>query len=144
MIRFLLLVALAFTACSAPPDSLRVERLLRGTAVGQFEPFDRTISDATAVADLEAVVRSLPVAPYVPGAETFCPISWGMSYRLAFANSGGPTLVANVEADGCRYAYLGPADRRATTESFWARLAGALGFYTRGNDLFPLPRDMRR
>ena len=90
------------------------------------------------------VVAANGLQSFVQPAETFCPISWGMSYRLVFANRGGPTLVATVEADGCRYAYLGPADRRATTESFWARLAGALGFYTRGNDLFPLPRDMRR
>jgi hypothetical protein len=46
-----LLVAVV-TACSPAPDTLRVERVLVGTAVGQFEPFDRTITDAAAVRDL--------------------------------------------------------------------------------------------
>jgi hypothetical protein len=53
-------------------------------------------------------------------------------------------LVAIIEADECRSAHLGPSDVRSTSDSFWARLAGALGLYTRGDDLFPLPLDMRR
>ena|SRR5438445_10785540 len=141
---FALVLVSALVACDRAPTALHVQRVLVHTAVGQFEPLDRTITDVSVVADLDAVVRALPPAPYTPGAETFCPISWGLRYQLTFTHSSDPTLIATVEADGCRYAYLGPTDRRATTESFWAGLAAALGYYTRGNDLFPLPNDMRR
>jgi hypothetical protein len=131
------------TACAPAPDTLRVERVLEDGAVGRFDPFDRTATDAAMVRELHDALLALPAAPLGVNS-TFCPISWGLGYRLTFARTGTTTRVAVLEADGCRYAHLGPTDRRATTESFWARLAGALGLYTRGSDLFPLPIEMRR
>ena len=135
----LAVAVVSLSACAGPPDSLHVVRVLTGTAVGQFDAFDRTIAEPATVRDLEAIVRSLPPARR----DVFCPIAWGHSYRLTFQDRGTPTLVATVEADGCRVAHLGPTDARATTDSFWATLATALGFSPRGNDLFPLPRDTR-
>ena len=143
MCRRIVLCALAVLVaggCAQAPDSLRVERVLVGVAVGEFEPFDRVVTNPDDVRDLERMVRDLPPAPEL----RYCAIAWGLRYRLTFAHEASPTLVAIVEADGCRELLIGAADRRMTTEEFWARLAGALGFYTRGNDLFPLPKSMRR
>lgn len=131
-------VILLASCVPASPDSLRVERVLVDSAIGQFDPLDRTVTDAQTVQQLHDLVLALP---RVTGPESFCPIAWGLHYRLTFAQQGRTTNVVVVEADGCRYAYLSPTDRRWTTESFWAQLAGALGFYTRGHDLFPLPKN---
>ena len=139
----LVLLLVASVSCSPAPDTLRVERVLVGTAIGRFDPFDRTVTDGAAIARVHETVRGFMPAPSGPG-EAFCPIAWGLSYRLTFASHGRTTDSLVVDADGCRYAHLSPDDRRWTTESFWAQLAGALGFYTRGSDLFPMPKEMRR
>ena len=137
----LLFVAAALAACIPAPTTLRVERFLELPAdATQFEPFDRAIGDAQLVSELKDDLFNLPVARE----DVFCPIAWGLRYRLTFGGPAGTTTTAVLEGDGCRFAHLGPTDVRATNEAFWAKLAGALGFYTRGNDLFPLPRQMRR
>jgi len=136
------IVAALLTGCSPVPDLLRVERVLEGSAVGRFEPFDRTITDPATVRAINDALVALPRAPSVQY-EPFCPIAWGLRYRLTFMRASSTIDVATLEADGCRYAHIGLTDRRTTTESFWALLAGSLGFYTRGQDLFPLPSDMR-
>jgi hypothetical protein len=138
-----ILALLIATACTQAPDTLRIERVLEDAAVGRFDPLDRTVTDAATVRDIHDALVALPAAPR-GGNEPFCPISWGLGYRLTFAHTGTTTRVAVLEADGCRYAHLSPTDRRTTTESLWAALAGALGYYTRGNELFPLPTEMRR
>lgn len=85
----------------------------------------------------------LALRPQLPG-DYFCPISFGLRYRLTFDAGPKATRVVILEGGGCRVAHLDALTERATTESFWAELAGALGLYTRGNDLFPLPRDLAR
>jgi hypothetical protein len=129
----------ALSACAAPATSLRVERFAEDPAESHFVPLNRTIADAATVARLEELVRSLPPAPTMGFG---CGIGGGLRYRLTFRGTPKTSLTAIVAGDGCRVTHLGPFDRRATTETFWAELAGALGFYTRGNDLFPLPREM--
>ena len=128
-------------SCVPAPTTLRVERFTADPAeTDRFDSFDRTIVDGAVVAEIKDALFALPLARE----DSFCPISWGLRYRLTFAGSLGTVTSAVVEADGCRWAQLGPSDVRQTDESFWAKLAAALGFYTRGNDLFPLPREMRR
>jgi hypothetical protein len=137
-----LLVAMSLAIACAPADrTLHVERFVEGSDPTRFDPFDRTITDAAMVARVEEALLALRP---ITGPERFCPISWGLRYRLTFTKPLGLTRTAIIEADGCREAHLDPLDRRETTESFWALLADGLGLYTRGNDLFPLPREMRR
>jgi hypothetical protein len=135
-----LAVALA-VACEAQPQSLRVQRFTDASAVSRFEPLDRTITDPAVVHELYDAVWALRPKP--PG-DYFCPISFGLRYRLTFAAGPKATREVILEGDGCRVAHLDASTERATTESFWAELAGALGLSTRGNDLFPLPRDLAR
>lgn len=130
-------VAVAIVACgarAAPVESLRIvrESVLARNA---FPAFDRTIGGA----DAESLRRELLALP-PKTVDKFCPNDSGMRYRLSF--SGDPPVTAVLEAGGCRYAYLSPFDIRETNEDFWAHLAGALGYYTRGYDLFPteIPR----
>jgi hypothetical protein len=40
---------------------------------------------------------------------------------------------------GCHLIDLGAGDRRTFDDSFEAELLGAIGMYTRGNDLWPTP-----
>jgi hypothetical protein len=40
---------------------------------------------------------------------------------------------------GCHFIDLGAGDRRTFDDSFEAELLGALGYCTRGNDLWPTP-----
>jgi hypothetical protein len=130
----ILAIVLSASACGPimqPPDSLRI---IRESAVAGnvFPPLDRTIA-GRAAEDLWTELMALPPKTV----DRFCANDSGTRYRLSFNSS--PTLKALLEAGGCRYAYLTPTDVRETTEDFWAHLAGALGFYTRGNDLFPTP-----
>ena len=127
-------------ACGPSPAVLRVERFTEHGA-SRFDPLDLTISDVAVVHGLYDATLSLA---HTPMGERFCPISWGLRYRLTFTATPKNVTTIVLEGDGCREAHLGPFDRRETNESYWAMLAGALGFSTRGNDLFPLPFDMRR
>jgi len=125
----ILAAAMAVTACGPTTDSLHIvrESVVAGNV---FPSFDRTIGGSDA-ASLERELLALPPKTV----DKFCPNDSGMRYRLSF-NAGSP-LTAVLEAGGCRYAYASPSDVRETTEDFWAHLAGALGFYSRGHDLFP-------
>ena len=137
-----LVLILGMLVAGAPPAmSLRVQRFAVDPPTSHFAPFDRTITDAAAVRELEQMLRALP--PAFIG-ERFCGIGGGLRYRLTFTGTPTTSSVAIIEGDGCREAHLGPFERRSTTDSFWAALAGALGLYTRGNDLFPLPLEMSR
>jgi hypothetical protein len=132
----LILIVGTLSACAPPPTSLRVERFAADPTASHFETLDRTITDPAAVRELSHMLRTLPAAF---AGDRFCGIGGGLRYRLTFAGTPKTSFVAIIEGDGCREAHLGSFDRRSTTESFWATLAGALGLYTRGNDLFPLP-----
>ena len=125
-------VAGVIVACgpmAAPVESLRIvrESVVAGNV---FPPFDRTLGGSDA-ASLRHELLALPPKTV----EKFCPNDSGMRYRLSF--SGGAPVTAVLEAGGCRYVHLSTSDIRETNEDFWAHLAGALGFYTRGYDLFP-------
>jgi hypothetical protein len=128
-------------ACAPQPQTLHLQRFTEGSAISRFEPLDRTITDPAVVRQLYDAVSALPPKP--PG-DYFCPISFGLRHRLTFDAGPKATRVAILEGDGCRVAHLDAFTQRATTESFWAELAGALGLHTRGDDLFPLPRDIAR
>lgn len=138
MIARALAIVLLVTACGpimAPADRLRIVREST-MPENAFPPLDRTIEGADA-ASLPRELLALPPKTV----DKFCPNDSGMRYRLSF--SGNPALTAVLEGGGCRYAYLSTFDIRETNDIVWAHLAGALGFYTRGNDLFPtpMPRD---
>lgn len=136
----LLLVFIASSSsCVGEPTSLRVLRFSDMAGTNDFAPFDQTITDEVAVRHLSDLLDALPVGR----TDVFCPVSFGLRYALTFKGSGRARSI-RVEGDGCRLAYLTDSDVRATTDSFWAELAGALGLYTRGSDLFPLPNGMRR
>ncbi len=133
--RAIFLAAIALWACvplvEPVPDGAQIVRE-SVVAGNEFPPLDRTIGPTDAAA-LRSEILALPPKTV----EKFCPNDSGMRYRLVF--SGPRSLTVVLEAGGCRYAFLSPLDVRETTEQFWAHLAGALGFYTRGYDLYPTP-----
>lgn len=134
-------IVISLIACAPAPRVLHVHRYTEASSVSRFAPLDRTLTDPVAVDQLYSTVLALPQKQ--PG-DYFCPISFGLRYRLTFDAGPKATRVVIVEGDGCRLAHLSGGTERVTTESFWAQLAGALGFSTRGNEIFPLPLDLAR
>lgn len=139
MIRAVLLVVsvAAVTACSPTADSFSVRRF--GAYGAEFPPLERTVTDAAAAAHLYARVRSLPRDPGPPpDGFVSCPMDLGLRYEITFF-ARGERLLHGVLTRGCGGLDLGAGDHRIIDDSFWAELAGDLGYYTRGNDLFPTP-----
>lgn len=130
-----IVLAVVLAACAdGPADSLLVTRY-SDLAANRFAPFERRVDDAATVAALEEAVRALP--PYVEG--RYCPNDAGLRYRLRFSRAGSPVQDGRLEAGGCRALRLSDGTVRETDDRFWGRLAGALGFPTRGHDLFVQP-----
>jgi len=142
MCRVLVLAAVVgISACAPNVDAFSIRRF--GVYGAEFPALERTVSDTSAATHLYAKIRSLPRDPG-PGPNVFvsCPLDLGLRYEIAFFSLGHP-LMRGVLTRGCGGLDLGAGDHRLLDESFWAELAGDLGYYTRGNDLFPTPLPQR-
>jgi hypothetical protein len=130
-----LAIAVVLTACSPSVDSFSIHRfsILAGN---EFPPLDRTVSDAAIALHLYEHVRSL--RPIEENGTVFCALDSGARHELSFYAHGARVLHGVMEM-GCHLIDLGAGDRRTLDDSFEAELLGAIGLYTRGHDLWPMP-----
>ena len=135
MIRVALALALALpiAACAPSVDTLSVHRF-SVTAENEFAPLDRTVTDPAVVSTLYDEIRGMPPQ----SVQSFCPIDFGARHELSFYTHGDRVLHAVMQMS-CHVLDLGAGDRRNFDDRFEAHLLGALGLYTRGNDLWPTP-----
>ena len=130
-----LAIAVVLTGCSPSVDSFSIHRF--STLAGnEFPPLDRTVSDTAVASHLYEHLRAL--RPFEENGTVFCALDSGARHELSFY-AHGLRVLHGVMDMGCHFIDLGAGDRRAFDSSFEAELLGALGLYTRGNDLWPTP-----
>ena len=122
------------TACAPAADSFSIRRY-SASADTAFPPLDRTVTDAGVASRLYEDIRALHPQPE---GNYFCGIDFGIRYDLSFF-AGRERVMHAVMAGSCHVIDLGAGDVRAFDDRFEADLLGALGLYTRGNDLWPTP-----
>jgi hypothetical protein len=133
-----LLMALAVGAwLVAPESSLGVSRV---RLVGP-PPHEVAGGAEWAISDpmlIRAIHHAIDEMPRVDESRYWCPISYGMRYRLDFRR---PWLdfVVSAEADGCRFVHQPLGDVRQSSTAFWDLLAEAMG--VRSADLLRHPQD---
>jgi hypothetical protein len=130
-----LALAVLLTGCTPTVDAFSIHRFSASTE-NEFAPLDRTVTDAGVASRLYAEVRAL--RPQATEGTVFCGLDFGIRYELSFFAGGNRTL-HGVMHGSCHLLDLGAGDVRAFDDKFEADLLGALGFYTRGNDLWPSP-----
>jgi len=130
-----LAIAVVLTGCSPSVDSFSIHRfsILAGS---EFPPLDRTVNDAAVASHLYEHLRAL--RPFEENGTVYCALDSGARHELSFYAHGARVLHGVMEM-GCHFIDLGAGDRRAFDDSFEAELLGALGLYTRGHDLWPMP-----
>ena len=121
-------------ACAPAAVSFSIRRF-SASADTAFPPLDRTVTDAEVASRLFEDVRALRPQPE---GNYFCGIDFGIRYELSFF-AGRERVMHAVMAGSCHVIDLGAGDVRAFDDRFEADLLGALGLYTRGNDLWPTP-----
>ena len=129
-----LAIVVVLTGCSPAVDSFSIHRFSPSTQ-NQFPPLDRIVADAGIASRLYEEIRALRPQPE---GTYFCGIDFGIHYELSFFERGNRTLHAVMQGS-CHLIDLGAGDVRVFDDRFEADLLGALGFYTRGNDLWPTP-----
>jgi hypothetical protein len=129
-----LAIAVVLTGCSPSVDSFSIRRF-SSVPHQAFPSLDRTVTDAGAASRLYEDIRALRPQP---DGTYFCGIDFGIRYELSFF-AGGNRILHGVMHGSCHLLDLGAGDVRAFDDRFEADLLGALGFYTRGNDLWPTP-----
>ena len=130
-----LAIAVVLTGCSPSVDSFSIHRF-SSVSYNTFAPLDRTVTDAAIASHLYEHVRALQ--KYEVNGTVFCAIDSGARHELSFYAHGERVLHGIMEM-GCHLIDLGAGDRRTLDGSFEAEFLGALGLYTRGNDLWPTP-----
>lgn len=130
-----LAIAVVLGGCSPGVDAFSIHRF-SAAALNEFTPLDRTVTDATVASRLYQEVRALRPEP--TDVTVFCGLDFGIRYQLSFFAGGGRVL-HGVMQGSCRVLDLGAGDLRIFNDKFEADLLGALGLYTRGNDLWPTP-----
>jgi hypothetical protein len=129
-----LAVAVVLTGCSPSVDSFSIHRFSASTE-REFPPLDRTVSDAPVASRIYQDIRALRPQPE---GNYFCNLDLGIRYELSFF-AGGARILHAVMHGSCHLIDLGAGDVRAFDDQFESHLLGALGYYTRGNDLWPAP-----
>ena len=129
-----LAIAVVLTGCSPNVDSFSIHRF-SASAGSEFPPLDRTLTEAGVASRLYEDIRGL--RPQPAGAY-FCGLDYGIRYELSFF-AGGNRVLHGVMQGSCHLLDLGAGDVRAFDDHFEADLLGALGLYTRGNELWPTP-----
>ncbi len=130
-----LAIAVVLTGCSSSVDSFSIHRF-SSVPYNAFPALDRTVTDAAIASHLYKHVLALH--PYEENGTVFCALDAGARHELSFYARGDRVLHGVMDM-GCHLIDLGAGDRRTFDDSFEAELLGALGFYTRGNDLWPSP-----
>ncbi len=125
-----LLLGLLLVACAGTPQQPTALHVLRPASpfpiYGQpFPRLERTIHDAKAVQQLYAAALALAV---VDQRKTyFCPIDFGVVYRLDFLAGSSMLQHMDVQASGCQWVHLSSTDTRWTTAAFNRLLANTIG-----------------
>ncbi len=101
-----------------------------------FTPLDRTVTDAAVASRLHQEVRALKPQP--SDVTVFCGLDFGIRCELSFF-AGGSRVLRGLVQGSCHVLDLGAGDLRVFDDGSEADLLGALGLYTRGNDLWPTP-----
>ncbi len=127
-------IAVVLTGCSPSIDSFSIHRFSASTE-NEFAPLDRTVSDAAIASRLYQDIRALRPQPE---GTYFCGLDFGIRYELSFF-AGRERVMHAVMEGSCHLIDLGAGDVRAFDDHFETDLLGALGLYTRGNDLWPTP-----
>jgi hypothetical protein len=127
-------IAIVLSACSPSIDSFSIHRFSASTE-NEFAALDRTVTDAAVASRLYEDIRALRPEPE---GTYFCGVDLGIRYELSFV-AGRERVMHAVMEGSCHRIDLGAGDVRAFDDHFEADLLGALGFYTRGNDLWPTP-----
>jgi hypothetical protein len=130
-----LVVAAMIIGCGPSVNSFSLHRF-SAVAETQFPRLDRTINDPAIASRLYEHLRSL--RPFEENGTVFCSLDFGARHELSFYARGERVLHGVLEM-GCHFIDLGAGDRRSLDGSFEAELLGAVGLYTRGNDLWPTP-----
>lgn len=130
-----LAIVIVLTGCGPGVDSFSIHRF-SSVSYNTFAPLDRTVTDAAIASHLYEHVRAL--RPYEENGTVFCTLDSGARHELSFYARGERVLHGVMEM-GCHLVDLGAGDRRTLDDSFEAELLGAIGLYTRGNDLWPQP-----
>jgi hypothetical protein len=129
-----LAIVAVLAGCGSSADSFSIRRF-SSVPYQAFPSLDRTVTDAGAASRLYHDIRALRPQP---DGTYFCGIDFGIRYELSFF-AGGNRILHGVMHGSCHVLDLGAGDVRAFDDRFEADLLGALGFYTRGNDLWPTP-----
>jgi hypothetical protein len=106
-----------------------------------FTPVDVTVADRASAQSI--YLRTIQLPDPAPGVFS-CPISFAVTYDLAFASADDPAFVtANIDPGGCRPAMVSVLSGvRDTTDDYWSALAQAVGIPL--DKLFDLPLPPRR
>jgi hypothetical protein len=126
-------VVLVLGACAPSPDSFSIHRF-SSVAYNEFQPLDRTVSDPAVASRLYREIRALRPRE----GTVFCAMDFGVRHELSFF-MGAERILHGVMDLGCGEIDLGAGDVRALDEHFVPDLLGALGMYTRSNELWPTP-----
>jgi hypothetical protein len=130
-----LAIVIVLAGCGPRADSFSIHRFW--IDIGnhwEFPPLDRTVRDPAIASRLYDEIRALR-----PETGTrFCAIDFGVRHELSFF-SGGTRVLHGIIEMGCGTIDLGAGDVRTLDDGIESELLGALGFYTRGNDLWPTP-----
>ena len=129
-----LAIAVLLAGCSPSVDSFSIHRF-SAEADKEFEPLDRTVTNTGVASRLYEDVRALRPQPE---GTYFCGLDFGIRYELSFF-AGRDRILHGVVQGSCHLIDLGAGDVRAFDDHFEADLLSALGYYTRGNDLWPTP-----
>ena len=127
-------IAVVLTGCSPSIDSFSIHRFSASTE-NEFAVLDRTVTDALVASRLYQHIRALRPQPE---GTYFCGLDFGIRYELSFF-AGRERVMHAVMEGSCHLIDFGAGDVRAFDDHFEADLLGALGLYTRGNDLWPTP-----
>jgi hypothetical protein len=133
---FAFAIALVVSCAPGGVPPLRVTRYATNPA-NHYPAFDRSVTDTVAARRMYDAVLALP-----PATDRFCPVAFGLRYRLTFNEAGRVILPVAVEGDGCRDLYFSDSDRRGTDERFWDLLAEVLGVTK--EIFFVVPDELRR
>ena len=128
-------LVLVLPACATTADSFSIYRFST-SADNEFLPLDRTVTDAAVASRLYEEVRAL--RPQATEGTVFCGLDFGVRHELSFF-ARGDRILHSVMQMGCHVIDLGAGDVRNFDDRLEADLLGALGLYTRGNDLWPTP-----
>lgn len=110
---------------TSAPTTLQATRIVNAF-FRPMSPFQRTITDATAVQRLYNAAMKLPKAPSGQ-VSVNCPNDFNLHYQLRFLQNGSVVSNMDYNASGCQWLRISSSDSRITTPAFQDLLAQTLG-----------------